>query len=195
MHRISVLILLFGFVFASDMEVMDRLEIYVNQEVEKRGEKFKKDVDRCFKIIDIFHGRKELDAVLKKEGCDRILKEYEDVIQKATEKYSEEIDKKFEEIQKRYKEKLKKARHTEKRAEVFLYKIQDLKIALIKLSINPEIYEIYDIKLTDRNVPVPYCTTDKEVWLFIPVRKSNLKYTIYYGKRDVRNIQKPESED
>ena len=182
MYKISILVLLFGFVFASDMEVMDRLEIYVNQEMEKRGEKFRQEVDKCFQILNRFQERKDLDSILKKERCDKILQEYEEVIQKATEKYSEEIDIKFEEIQEKYNEKLKKARHSEE-AKVFLYKIQDLKIALLKLPINPKIYEIYDIKLTDENVPTPHCTTDKEVWLFIPVRKGNLKYTVYYGEK------------
>ena len=191
MHRISITaLLLFYFVFASDMEVMDRLEIYVNQEMEKKGEKFKQEVDRCFQIVNRFEGSKDLDNILKKEGCDTVLQEYENVIQKATERYSEEIDKKFEEIKKEYEKKLKKATHRKRKLEVFLYRIQDLKIALLKLPVNPRFYEIYEVKLTDKGIPAPYCVTQKNIWLFLPVGKSNLKYTIYYGEKGLSNAFK-----
>ncbi|WP_457622165.1 hypothetical protein [Persephonella sp.] len=92
-HRISLIITLIFFSFAVSADIdMEKLERYVQEEVDKKDDSFKKELDRCLKEAEKLGSRPDIEIQLENAGCKGIFDQYEELIEKATERYSKEID-------------------------------------------------------------------------------------------------------
>ena len=94
MHRIRpLLIFLLIFSFSFSDPITEKLEKYVNQELQKKDIKFRKKLDECLSVYKKYYYKDErLKKELDQKGCDPYIKEYERLIEKATERYSKELD-------------------------------------------------------------------------------------------------------
>gem|GEM_PF-1248639 len=92
MLRISFsLLLLFSFSGLSDEIDMEKLERYVQEEVDKKDDRFKKELDRCLKEAERLGNRPDIEIQIRKAGCKDVFDQYEMLIERATERYSREI--------------------------------------------------------------------------------------------------------
>ncbi|WP_029519984.1 hypothetical protein [Persephonella sp. IF05-L8] len=93
-HKIRLLfifLLIFSFSFSDT--ITETLEKYVNQELEKKDTSFRKKLDECLSIYKKYHYKDEnLKKEIEQKGCKPYIEEYERLIEKATEKYSKDLE-------------------------------------------------------------------------------------------------------
>ncbi|WP_457643272.1 hypothetical protein [Persephonella sp.] len=179
---LMVVLLIFSSVYSED--ITRRLELYVEEEMADESEEFKKELKRCFKVASRYSKSPELEKILEKEGCRPVFEKYEKIIDKATQRYSEELHKNFEQVEKEYREKIASSIKQKVQAGVKKFKIGNIKFVFIQIPVDPEEYEIYEAKVNGKNSIFPGCSTDTDIIAFLPVSTEKpFKLTVYYGKK------------
>ncbi len=152
------------FYTAFSEEIMDRLEIYVNEEMLHRSEHFKKELKRCFKVAEKYAKRPDIEKQLKREKCDTVFKEYEQLVEKATEKYQSEIDRDYREILERYRKNLLSYRKENLTLEVKNFRFGKDRYRFIFIKKPVDVDKIWVEK---RDKKLPYCTTEDGYVFFL----------------------------
>lgn len=181
MHRIRpVLVFLFIFSFSFSDPITETLEKYVNQELEKKDIKFRKKLDECLSVYKKYYYKDErLKEELEQKGCDPYIKEYERLIEKATERYSRELDLKIKKAEKKIEEKIKEAKEIRKKVDYFGVQINGEKFVMLKLPVEAEKFSIYKVEIKGENLPTPHCRSEDGIWIHFPASKKAYGLTVY----------------
>ncbi len=93
MLRINLLLamILFSGGYGSEIDI-EKLEKYVQEEVNKQDNRFKSELERCLREAEKLGKRPDIEIQIRKIGCKPIFDKYEKLIEKATEKYSSELE-------------------------------------------------------------------------------------------------------
>ena len=170
MHRIRpLLIFLVIFSFSFSDPITETLEKYVNQELEKKDIKFRKKLDECLSEYKKYYYKDErLKKELDQKGCDPYIKEYERLIEKATERYSRELDKK-----------VKQAEEIKKKIDYFGVQVNGEKFVILKIPVEAEKFSIYKVEIKGGNLPTPHCRSEDGIWMHFPASKKAYDLTVY----------------
>ncbi len=182
MLKISLVFIIFFINTAFSYEITDRLEIYVNEEMFTKDDSFKSELKRCFKVAEKHSNKPNFEEYLKKENCYDVFQEYEKVVEKATERYKEEIDKDYEILLKRYREKLIAYREDNLHIDSknFIFNNDRYKFLFIKKPV-----DVKDIWVEVKGDKLPFCTTENGILFFHHVKnKGNQEYSIFIQEDD-----------
>lgn len=175
MHRIKplfVILVIFSFSFSDP--ITETLELYVNQELEKKDAEFRKKLDECLSVYKKYYYKDErLKKELDQKGCEPYIKEYERLIEKATERYSKELD-----------IKIKKSEEIKKKIDYVGVQVNGEKFVMLKIPVDPEKFSIYKVEIKDENLPTPYCRSKDGIWIHFPAFKNAYDITIYLTDLD-----------
>jgi hypothetical protein len=193
MHRIKILFLttliLSGNVYSD--QITDRLEKYVQEELDKKDESFRKKLDECLSVYKKYFWKdKRLEKELEEKGCKPYIKEYERLIEKATEKYQKDVEKQIQELEKKYQEKVSKGKSIDLSVKAYGYTIGGKNFIFFRVNADPEKFGILELKSKGETRLSPSCLTQDAIWIFFPADQKNYSLKLFLGNRkELKNIK------
>lgn len=182
---------------------------YIQEELDKEGEEFKKELKRCLKVVGKNAFRLDIENILKKENCLEVIKRYEKAIKRANKRIVEEEKKRLEKFEKEYSKILSNAPDISDKVQVYSKWFKADNIKFLHMTLDRAFIKNKGLPLLERRINPEVglsviCYTENKINIFVPLENESIKdfdFAVYFGKislkkatlqlpKDVHKIEK-----